>query len=218
MLGQTQHSSHALRGCSQARGISLCPLPVLIRGVQGQDLLREAVGSLVLGCGGSPAPGWHPTKVLAEMMDVGIRHFQRRCGGWSPRAPDLRGFLCMLAWAGEATRQELRLLGGSCAFPSSPTAQAKCQTTAPLRCPAAALHKEGLRGTRGSRLGWETSAGERGEGQSGCPGWGTGPAAKSHPRTAPKHVQRKEGRRGSGLEMPSHEGVAIPMGNWGGAR
>ena len=68
-----------------------------------------------------------------------------------------------------------------------------------------------------SRLGWETLAGERGEGHSGCPGWGTGPAGESHSRTAPQHVRRKEGRRGCGLEMPSHEGVAFPMGNWGGA-
>lgn len=57
-------------------------------------------------------------------------------------------------------------------------------------------------------LMWETLAREGGE---GCPGWGTGPVGKLHPRTAPKHVQRKEGRR-CGSEMPGHKGAAAPWG------
>jgi len=142
-------------------------------------------------------------------------------------------------------------------------ARAKSPTTAPARCPAAALHqealqgaprqpcpspvgsvlpclvssghpelqhapaeKDGLRGaawprrrdTPGRCLAWETLDGERQEGCSRCPSQWTGPTCKLHPRAAPKHVQRKEGRRQCGLEMSSHEGAAIPTESWGAAQ
>lgn len=91
------------RRVSQAWGIILS---VLLRGVQPvgpQD-----------GAQGTPAPVCH-----SEMVRDGTRHFQRTGWGCCLSATDLRGFLCTLPQAGEATEQELRLPRGSCAFPSS---------------------------------------------------------------------------------------------------
>lgn len=48
-----------------------------------------------------------------------MRHGQRTGWGCCLGAPGLTGFLCTLPQAGEATKQELRLPRGSCAFPSS---------------------------------------------------------------------------------------------------
>lgn len=149
------------------------------------------------------------------MMHVGIRPFQRRCRGWSPHAPDLRGFLCMLAWAGEATRQELRLLGGSRAFPSSPTAQAKSQTTAPLWCPAAALHKEGLRDTLRQPPGvGDLSWGERRR-AIGMPRLGDRTSSQVAPQNSPKACPEEGGKKGLWLGDAQPQRGCRPHGQLG---
>lgn len=95
---------------------------------------------------GEPSPRLAPHKGAGRNDARWHEALSKEMRGCSPHAPDLRGLLCTLARADEATKQELRLPGGSCAFPSSAMARAKSQTTAPPRCPAAALHQEGLQG------------------------------------------------------------------------